>query len=976
MADPIISDIFKFVAVRPAELITPARSALHFIEDERLTQPDGQRQLKLLARELATPAQALAHFAQIDLTPLYPLEKARDRLLAEYQAQPATDPLPDFDQAGGSADLLDGQKPDTLRTLAFDALYSAWMSGPDAGPRLQVPIEALRLLHFLQRYQEALLADVTSARDALLAQPLIPPGLTQFSAAAPAKEAELAAAERAAAEQDRRLAAVQALRPLFEEYTTTRRLLSATRQAPASRQPAETRSQDGRNITLSTQSRLGNVAAQLGAQPARALMQRLTLDDNTPLPQATAALQSHLQALTREIVTQPDSAALHTLTLEYGDSSLKKIVAVNPPLPMITGNEEKAADVDMSGRIRPLGIGDLLVVKQQLVAYLPGEVAHIENVLKGEFRERTHRMLDRTETILFSSQEDNQETERDTQSTDRFELKKEAENTLKEEMSLSAGLTVTGSYGMVKVTAQGDFAYKTAKEESNKNSSTFAQEVVDRSVSKLQKKVKNERTDKTFHEVEETNKHGIDNKDGSGHVTGVYRWVDKKYHAQIYNYGTCLMLEFILPEPAAYYRASLIKQAIAASGATPPVPFLDLNGQPLGIEDITEDNYQIFAGRYNAAVEPPPPYWTYVSTSLDQSGIANGATVSKSVKDVVIPEGYRLAMFSLQIGLTWENYPQFVVQLGEWAWHVLNNTHTLQGSSSNYGFAPLDLSQLTDEPLAPVSNLPLSLVGYDINAYAINLAANCLRTKEKYQKWQATAFEKIYTAYQAMKTAYDQKVAQAEAQAGAVIIEGRNPAANREIEKRELKKLCITMMTGQHFDQFNAMTSPADQPTNLPELKPLEALSEARYIQFFEQAFDWTQISYLLYPYFWGRKKNWVDISNLTDTDPLFAHFLQAGAARVMVPVPLSYSTAVLYFLQKNDTPTSVESKLWMGGEAPTLNDPQFKSIAYEMRKQTDDLYGATPVEPKAQNSWDFTLPTTLVWLQSDATLPTYPVTL
>ncbi|PLR36013.1 hypothetical protein CYR32_09670 [Chimaeribacter coloradensis] len=968
MADPIITDIFRFVAVRPAERVSPSRSALHFIEDQRLAPPDGPRLLKRLARELATPAQALERYRALDQAALAPLESAHDRLLAEYGAQPADEALPGFEQAGGADELLAGQKPQTLRELAFDLLYAAWMSGPDAGPRLQCPMDALRLLHFLQCYQDGHLTDVASARAALQAQPLVPPALAEFaSPAAPPAETG-----RDAAEQARQQAAVQALRPLFEEYAATQRLLRATQQAPAARRPSETRSADGRSLTVTSMLRLSEVMTPA----ARTLITRLSLDDQTPLPRATAALQRHLQTLTRDIAAQPDTTALHTLAQEYSVQALKKVIAIKLPIPVTPIGAEKADDVEMGGRIRPLGIGDLLVVKQQLAAYVPGEVAHIENVLKGEFRERTHRTLDRTETILFSSLEENQETERDTQSTDRFELKKEAEATLNEEMALSAGVTVTGSYGMVKVTAQGEFAYKTAKEESAKNSSSFAQEVVDRAVSKVQKKVKTERTDKTFREVEETNKHGIDNKAGSGHVTGVYRWVDKKYHAQIYNYGRCLMLEFILPEPAAYYRASLIKEAVAASGAVPPVPFFDLNGQPLGMEDITEENYQIFAGRYHAAVAPPPPYWSYVATSMDQSGIANGATISKSVKDLVIPEGYRLAMFSLQVALAWDNYPQCVVQVGEWAWHVLNNAHALHGSSSNYGFAPLDVNQLTDEPLAPVGTLPLSIMGYDINAYAVNLAANCVRTPEKYQAWQAAAFEKIVTAYQALKTAYDQKVAQADAQAAAVIIEGRNPAANREIEKRELKKLCITMLTGQHFDQFNAMTSPAGQPRNLPELKPLEALSEGRYIQFFEQAFDWSQLTYLFYPYFWGRKTSWVATSNLTDNDPLFAQFLQAGAARVIVPVPLAYSTAVLYFLQKSTPPLPVQSKLWLGGEAPTLDDPQFKSIAYEIRKQTDDRFGAVPVEPKAQNGWDFTLPTTLVWLQSDATLPTYPVTL
>ncbi|WP_342755260.1 hypothetical protein AAGQ96_08440 [Pantoea sp. MBD-2R] len=982
MTDPVITDVFKFVAVRPADLITDAQTDLHFIHDTRLNTSFGERTLNGLARKLATPAQALAFYQAGDIKALQPLSDRRDEMLAAYRARPAEEPLPPQEGDTDAPPTTD-DKPDKdieeQSANAFDLLYAAWMSGPDAGKRLPIAMDALRLLHYLRLRQQDKLPDVASARAALQASPLIPPGLSAFTPASEttnhhaAEERKLAAEQQASAEQAR-------LRPLFEEYATTQRLLSLTEGDSGSRLPVRQTSSEVTNgsqrLMLSNQVRFGEVMGLQTPVQARSLMKQLTLNDSSSLPQAHTVLKNHLQKLNRQLALLPASASLKTLVQEYQLTEIGKLIPADSPV-IFAGQAESAADVDMSGKLTPLGIGDLLVVKQQLIAYQPGEVAHIENVLKGEFRERTHRMLDRTETILFSSTEDNQSVERDTQSTDRFELKKEAEKTVKEEMSVSAGVTVTGGYGPVKITAQGDFAYKTASEESTKNSSTFAHEVIDRSISKIEKKIKTERTDKTFHEVEETNKHGIDNKDGDQHIIGVYRWVDKQYHAQIYNYGRRLMLEFILPEPAAYYRASQRKQAVEVAGLTPPVPFLDLNGHELTAEDITENNYQIFASRYNATVEPPPPAWTYVGTSIDQSGIQDGATVSKSVKDLVIADGYQLQMFTVTAAVTWHNYPQFILQFGEWGWHVLNNTHTYHASHIERGMNPLDYMTLSGEALAPTGIVPLSVAGYDVNAYAVNVAANCIRTPEKYQKWQSTSFAAIYTAWQALKTAYDQKITQAQAAADAVIIEGRNPAANLEIEKCELKKLCITMMTGQHFNQFDAMTSPEDQPKDLPEMKPLEALKEGRYIQFFEQAFDWPQLTWLYYPYFWGRKKNWVGVSNLTDSDALFASFLQAGAARVIVPVPLEYSAAVLFFLQKNSQPgIPLESKLWLGGEPPTLDDPEYKSIVNEIRKRTDDLYGAQAVEPKAQNGWDFTLPTTLVWLQSDAALPAFPLTI
>ena len=191
----------------------------------------------------------------------------------------------------------------------------------------------------------------------------------------------------------------------------------------------------------------------------------------------------------------------------------------------------------------------------------------------------------------------------------------------------------------------------------------------------------------------------------------------------------------------------------------------------------------------------------------------------------------------------------------------------------------------------------------------------------------------------------------------------------RIVEKHELKKLCVTMMTGQHFKQFGAVTESFNDPLHPPEVDVLEALYEGPIVQFFEQAFEWEQMTYLYYPYFWGRKSNWTKVTNLSDPDPLFQQFLTAGSARVLVPVPLAYVDSVRFLLQNPLKETELRKKLWRGGDAPLLNDPLYESIAEELRDQTDDLAGATP----EGDPWEFTLPTTLVWLQPDGTLPTFP---
>ena len=143
--------------------------------------------------------------------------------------------------------------------------------------------------------------------------------------------------------------------------------------------------------------------------------------------------------------------------------------------------------------IRPLGVGDLLVVQQELVGYRPGEVAHIENVLQSEHKTRTHTRTRETEEIFVVETEELEETERDLQSTERFELQKETERTIESEMAIEAGLSVTASYGVVSATATASFAYNQSRSESNRVASQFAKETIDRSVSRIMRRTREER---------------------------------------------------------------------------------------------------------------------------------------------------------------------------------------------------------------------------------------------------------------------------------------------------------------------------------------------------------------------------------------------------------------------------------------------------------------------------------------------------
>ncbi len=966
MSDPLVTDVFKFVAIRPPQSVAASDAQPGFISDARAATPDGQQQLRIIGRGLGNRDAALAAWNKLDLTPLQPLAAGQAALLAAYQGLAADakplDPAAALRSAGLKGDFS------RLVAPAWDALYIADATGGDAGVRLEIPTAALRALHFIAR--AGVITSTAEALTALQATPMIAPQLRDFAGGD-----ALMASPRPLAAMVTPAAATPEMHKLVDDLNIALTLLDAARRNPAAiaatppSAPRRAATQDGdggvHTIKLST---VPPLKAALSGRPLAgqtALLSRLAINTATPLPDAVRVLQDHVDELTTRALDMP-LAGIGSVIKGAGDTAASRLlgrlfgpISHLPPIIL----DPTPADVDMNGRIRPLGIGDLKVVKQKLLAYQPGEVAHIENVLKGESKNRIYRTLDRLTVTDFTSEETTTDNERDTQTTDRFELKKEADQTIKEDMSVKAGLTVTGSYGPVTVTAQGDFAYSTSKDESTKTSANFGRDIVDRSISKIQKKVTTSRTTVSFHETEETDSHGIDNKDGPGNITGVYRWVDKKYRAQIYNYGKRLMLEFVVPEPAAFWRASQKGVGTPVVTATAPPPFTDGAAKPLTPAAFTPSTYLVLASRYQAAVPPPPAEWIYISTAFGQDSIDNAHTISKAVKDLVVPDGYTMYYYHAQISVTWEKFPQFFVQIRDDQYHVLDNTHARHSAGTQVGTPP---AWSDPKPSGPVA---ISVLGYDVNAYSINVSGLCSYTPQTYAKWQSDTYAKVLTAYQAQQAAYDQAVAKAGAQAMGIQIEGRNPGINAAIIKTELKKLCLTMLTGLHFNDFHAMSNPGDVPVHLPEIDPVLALDEGRFIEFFEQAFEWEQLTYLFYPYFWGRKANWIMLANQSDDDPAFMQFLQAGAVRVVLPVSRAYDDAIAYFLQPRSPSVPVAQRIWQGGSPPVISDPLFVAIADELRAQTDDLAGAVP----EGDPWEYTVPTTLVWLQPDGTLPVFP---
>ena len=191
----------------------------------------------------------------------------------------------------------------------------------------------------------------------------------------------------------------------------------------------------------------------------------------------------------------------------------------------------------ITGSFKVIGIGDLLKVEQELVDYQASEVSHVENVMQSENKNRSFRRKTNQEETLFTSETIEEENSYDLQSTKRSQMYNEVQSQIRNESEMSLGINLSAKYGPVKLSTDANFSSRQSKEQSAKTASDFAKEVTEKSANTISSKVQEERTTKTQTEVEELSSHGFDNSNGSGHVVGIYQWLNKRYKNRVVNYG-------------------------------------------------------------------------------------------------------------------------------------------------------------------------------------------------------------------------------------------------------------------------------------------------------------------------------------------------------------------------------------------------------------------------------------------------------
>jgi hypothetical protein len=601
---------------------------------------------------------------------------------------------------------------------------------------------------------------------------------------------------------------------------------------------------------------------------------------------------------------------------------------------------------------KQIGIADYKKVDQTVHCYVEGEVAHIENIMAREYKEKSTRRLRRSENTSTTSKETERERQTDTSTTDRSEMQSEVSKVLQESRDFSANVSFSAGFkafnASMQVGAGANYATHSSKDESTRQAVTQAKEVTTKALDRVVSKIKEERVVKMIEEFEENNKHGFDNREGDKHVTGVYRWVDKIYKNKIFNYGKRLMFEFMVPQPAKLHVLGMKEDAMVSTLLKPQDPRTATSFQLTDYTQLNETTAKYWAGKLNAEFKAKPDNEITIGKSFTGAKADANELFNEAV-DLYLPPGYKSVHASIKAYARYDNDTR---QLHSFSVAVGKMMCSYSEYRSDINFERSTETDWTLRVGEYYEKIPVSFHSENYHAFNIAVSVKAALTQNALQEWQQETFKAIMDAYELELADYNDKLSEELAKADK--IKGDNPNFYRQIEQTILRKNCISYLVDANPNSaktygklmHNNSNSFADYSVTVDG----NLDSYTAFAKFLEQAFEWEIMSYHLYPFYWGNKAEWLKLYQQDNADGLFRSFMQSGLARVIVTVRPGFEATVQHYMSTG--------QIWNGGQVPVIGDPLYLSLVDEMKEPTGKPEG---------KAWATRVPTTLTILQADS---------
>ena len=571
-------------------------------------------------------------------------------------------------------------------------------------------------------------------------------------------------------------------------------------------------------------------------------------------------------------------------------------------------------------------VADLYVVKEVVRGYEVSEMSYIENVMKDEIRERVHRDFEREEIETQHEEEQTSFEQHEHQVDEKFSLQKEVEKQIDQTISIDAGVTAHQKWGTGDVTATTNFGFNQTKKDAQKSIQNNAKDVIDKSISSLQKKVRDLSIKKVIKEIEITNKHVFGGTSGATiNMSQQFYYVNQVKKGQVFNWGKRQLIDLYLPEPSELYKRLVEKRFNRKKPEKPCITISEISPEKytyyakcLGLKDVQD-------------LPPPPKITTYQYVNLkknekqedsmehgwwgDWKSLGSGSDNGPMSFDIL--DGYQA--INMESSLDGTNIK---LSLHNKTGYIEFNCN---GSTLIYGYG---VSTVGSNSLPMLEGTQFVSVDYlNVIDYSVSIRIKLQLKPELLLKWQLPIYYKIMEAYE--KELADYNTALAEFEKSKESVYRQNPFILLQEIQEQLKQAAISYISCQFFDSMDAMKHNV-MPCGFPQFDIRESKKEGDFVRFFEQAFEWKFMNFIFYPYFWSRKCTWEKKMKEDADNMLFQRFLKAGFARVSIPVRPGFEGHVNWYLKTR--------QIWSRAEAPSVPGVDFLPIIQEIKEDKENF--------------------------------------
>ncbi len=586
-------------------------------------------------------------------------------------------------------------------------------------------------------------------------------------------------------------------------------------------------------------------------------------------------------------------------------------------------NQECQSPPRCCAKIKPY-VADLYIVKSEIDCYEPSEVSHIENIIQSEIRTKKHRYLQREEIESEQSTETTSFNEKTHQSDERFSLEKEIDKSIQQDLGADAGLTVSGKWGKAKFVATSNLSYNQTKKSAQKTAIKESKDVLNKAISRIETKISSKAIHRLLYETEEKNIHTFGGETGAlNDISRQFYFVNQVNSGQVFNYGKRMMLDFYVPEPAELYKRLLHEEFKIKEPERPN----KLNSNDiLKIEDITEDNYLNYVANYNLTNIQHPPEEILITVNVNKTSDEDGSQQDIGNYSFLVPDGYETKTVRIKGWINWKDDRHG--SIGIWGNESAiglqrpdtdNDGDFDDESNTTWGFS--------EKPFFTQGNVPLSILYTRVEKSHFNLIFKCRAKETVLFDWKQTIYEQIWDKYNKELDNYNKKKSEFEEKKNR--LKNQNPFVLLLDIKEQLKQAAISYISCQHFDGMNAMVNKVE-PCGFPQMHFQESEREGDFIRFFEQAFEWKFMNFMLYPYFWSRKCTWEEKIGEESDNMLFQRFLKAGSARISISVREGFESHVNYFLKFQE--------IWGESGEPPIAGSDFVPIWQEIKEDKNNF--------------------------------------